>query len=446
MNEPRNHRMGRRLRLALITAIALGSVSGYAASFDCNRARLPDEKAICASRQLSELDVEMSVRFQMMMGLVAMGGPFSYVYLQRDAASPGGIFVFARAWLAVSSNTELPMSHAKQSVILTGDRTTGPLHLGHYIGSLRSRVQLQHEAQQFLLLADAQAMTDNVGRHQKVTENVIEVALDYLAVGIDPAKSTIVVQSQVPELAELTQYLLNLVTVARLERNPTIKAEIVLRGFERDIPAGFLTYPVSQAADITAFKATRVPVGDDQLPMIEQTNELVRRFNNTVDRQVLVECEAVLSQVARLPGIDGRAKMSKSLGNAIALGASPDEITRAVNDMYTDPNHLRVSDPGQVEGNVVFAFLDAFEPNVPMVDELKAHYRRGGLGDSAVKRLLNDRLQAMLAPIRERRREFATDRAEVLNVLRRGTMRAREVAGATVSEVKSALGLNYFQD
>ena len=238
------------------------------------------------------------------------------------------------------------MSQAKQPVILTGDRTTGPLHLGHYIGSLRTRVQLQNEAQQFLLLADAQAMTDNVGRHQKVTDNVIEVALDYLAVGIDPAKSTIFIQSQVPELAELTQYLLNLVTVARLERNPTIKAEIVLRGFERDIPAGFLTYPVSQAADITAFKATRVPVGDDQLPMIEQTNELVRRFNSTVDRQVLVECEAVLSHVARLPGLDGKTKMSKSLGNAITLGASPDEITKAVNNMYTDPNHLRVSDPG----------------------------------------------------------------------------------------------------
>jgi tryptophanyl-tRNA synthetase len=241
------------------------------------------------------------------------------------------------------------MSQAKQPVILTGDRTTGPLHLGHYIGSLRTRVQLQNEAQQFLLLADAQAMTDNVGRHQKVTDNVIEVALDYLAVGIDPAKSTIFIQSQVPELAELTQYLLNLVTVARLERNPTIKAEIVLRGFERDIPAGFLTYPVSQAADITAFKATRVPVGDDQLPMIEQTNELVRRFNSTVDRQVLVECEAVLSHVARLPGLDGKTKMSKSLGNAITLGASPDEITRAVNNMYTDPNHLRVNDPARLK-------------------------------------------------------------------------------------------------
>jgi tryptophanyl-tRNA synthetase len=338
------------------------------------------------------------------------------------------------------------MTHANQPIILTGDRTTGPLHLGHYIGSLRARVQLQHEAQQFLLLADTQALTDNVGRHRKVTENVIEVALDYLAVGIDPAKSTIFIQSQVPELAELSQYLLNLVTVARLERNPTIKAEIQLRGFERDIPAGFLTYPVSQAADITAFKATRVPVGDDQLPMIEQTNELVRRFNNTVDREVLVECKAVLSHVPRLPGIDGKAKMSKSLGNAISLGASPDEISKAVKDMYTDPNHLRVTDPGQVEGNVVFAFLDAFETDTATVDELKAHYRRGGLGDSVVKRLLNDRLQALLAPIRERRQELERDRAEVLSILRRGTMRAREVAGETLAEVKAAMGLTYFLD
>jgi tryptophanyl-tRNA synthetase len=225
-----------------------------------------------------------------------------------------------------------------------------------------------------------------------------------------------------------------------------IKTEIQLRGFERDIPAGFLTYPVSQAADITAFKATRVPVGDDQLPMIEQTNEPVRRFNTTVDREVLVECEAVLSHVTRLPGIDGRAKMSKSLGNAIALGASPDEITKAVNNMYTDPNHLRVSDPGQVEGNIVFAFLDAFEPDVAKVDELKAHYRRGGLGDSVVKRVLNERLQAFMEPIRERRRELESDRAEVLAILRRGTMRAREVAGATLGEMKGALGLNYFEE
>jgi tryptophanyl-tRNA synthetase len=337
------------------------------------------------------------------------------------------------------------MTLAHQPTILTGDRTTGPLHLGHYVGSLRARVELQREARQFLLLADTQALTDNVGRHHKVTGNVIEVALDYLAVGIDPAQSTIFIQSQVPELAELSQYLLNLVTVARLERNPTIKEEMRLRGFERDIPAGFLTYPVSQAADITAFKATHVPVGDDQLPMIEQTNELVRRFNHVVDRQVLVECEAVLSSVTRLPGIDGKAKMSKSLGNAIALGATPDEITKAVNAMYTDPSHLKVSDPGRVEGNVVFSFLDAFEPDVRKVDELKAQYRRGGLGDSVVKRLLNERLQSLIEPIRARRQAFADDRAEVLAILRQGTLRAREVAGATLSEVKSALGLTYFQ-
>lgn len=337
------------------------------------------------------------------------------------------------------------MTNTKQPVILTGDRTTGPLHLGHYIGSLRARVQLQHEATQFLLLADTQAMTDNVGRHQRVTENVLEVALDYLAVGIDPTKSTIFIQSQVPELAELSQYLLNLVSVARLERNPTIKAEIALRGFERDIPAGFLTYPVSQAADITAFKATHVPVGDDQLPMIEQANELVRRFNHIVERDVLVECEAVLSKTPRLPGLDGKAKMSKSLGNAITLGANPDEISKAVKDMYTDPNHLRVSDPGHVEGNVVFAFLDAFEPDTEKVEELKAHYRRGGLGDSVVKRVLDERLQAIIEPIRTRRREFETDRAQVLEILRRGTLRAREVAGQTLSEVKGALGLSYFE-
>lgn len=337
------------------------------------------------------------------------------------------------------------MTNKKQPIILTGDRTTGPLHLGHYIGSLRARVQLQHEATQFLLLADTQAMTDNVGRHQRVTENVLEVALDYLAVGIDPAKSTIFIQSQVPELAELSQYLLNLVSVARLERNPTIKAEIALRGFERDIPAGFLTYPVSQAADITAFKATHVPVGDDQLPMIEQANELVRRFNYIVEREVLVECEAVLSNTPRLPGIDGKAKMSKSLGNAITLGATPDEISKAVKEMFTDPNHLRVSDPGQVEGNVVFAFLDAFEPDTQKVDELKAHYRRGGLGDSVVKRVLDERLQAIIEPIRARRREFETDRGQVLEILRRGTARAREVAGQTLSEVKGALGLSYFE-
>lgn len=335
------------------------------------------------------------------------------------------------------------MSSAKP-VILTGDRTTGPLHLGHYVGSLRTRVELQTKAQQYLLLADTQAMTDNMGQHQKVTDNVIEVALDYLAAGIDPDLSTIVVQSQVPELAELAQYLLNLVTVSRLERNPTIKEEIRLRGFERDIPAGFLTYPVSQAADITAFKATQVPVGDDQLPMIEQTNELVRRFNSTVERQVLVECDAVLSPVTRLPGIDGKAKMSKSLNNAISLGASADDIKKAVNRMYTDPNHLSVDDPGQVEGNVVFAFLDAFEPDRTALEALKAQYRRGGLADSLLKRRLNEHLQTLLAPIRQRRQEFAGDRGEVMNILRLGTEKARQVASLTVLEVKDALGLNYF--
>jgi len=333
---------------------------------------------------------------------------------------------------------------SKKPIVLTGDRPTGPLHLGHYIGSLKSRVQLQHEASQFLLLADTQAMTDNVGRHQKVTDNVLEVALDYLAVGIDPEKSTIFIQSQVYELYELSMHLLNLVTVSRLERNPTIKEEIRLRGFERDIPAGFLTYPVSQAADITAFKANLVPVGNDQLPMIEQTNELVRRFNNVVGKEILVECKEVLSETGRLPGIDGKAKMSKSLGNAIALGATPDEIKQAVQRMYTDANHLRVDDPGQVEGNVVFDFLDAFEPDRVALEELKQHYRRGGLGDSVLKRRLDGHLQALLEPIRTRRQEWEKERGEVQAILRRGTERARAVAAQTVSEVRGALGLNYF--
>ena len=346
--------------------------------------------------------------------------------------------------LSASSAPAPAPAPATPPVILTGDRTTGPLHLGHYLGSLRTRVELQHTHKQFLLLADAQAMTDNVGKHQKVTDNVIEVALDYLAAGIDPEKSTIFIQSQIIELAELTQYLMNLVTVSRLERNPTIKAEIVLRGFERDIPAGFLVYPVSQAADITAFKATLVPVGDDQLPMIEQTNELVRKFNVTVGRDVLVEAKAVLSSVTRLPGTDGKAKMSKSLGNSIALGASADEISKAIKMMYTDPKHLRVDDPGQVEGNVVFSFLDAFEPDTARVDELKAHYRRGGLGDSVLKKMLNERLQEVIAPMRAERERFGADRGEVLNILRRGTDKAREAAAQTLHEVKAALGLNYF--
>lgn len=336
------------------------------------------------------------------------------------------------------------MSSTPRSTVLTGDRPTGPLHLGHYAGSLKARLELQGSVEQYLLIADAQALTDNAGDPARVTSNVVEVALDYLAIGIDPRLTTIAVQSQIPELAELTSLLMNYVTVSRLERNPTIKEEIRQRGYERDIPAGFLAYPVSQAADIAAFRATLVPVGEDQLPMIEQTNELVRRFNATVGAPVLVECAAMLSTVSRLPGIDGKAKMSKSLGNAIALGASPGEVRKAVQAMYTDAQHLKVSDPGRVEGNVVFAFLDAFEPDVEKVAQLKDHYRRGGLADSAVKRLLEDRLQGLLAPIRGERQRLAADRAAVLGVLRQGTERARERAASTVGAVKRALGLSYF--
>jgi tryptophanyl-tRNA synthetase len=336
------------------------------------------------------------------------------------------------------------MSSITQHTVLTGDRPTGPLHLGHYAGSLKSRLDLQGKVEQYLLIADAQALTDNAGDPSKVTSNVLEVALDYLAIGIDPRMTTIAVQSQIPELAELTSILMNYVTVSRLERNPTIKEEIRLRGFERDIPAGFLTYPVSQAADITAFRATLVPVGEDQLPMIEQTNELVRRFNLTVGAPVLIECEAMLATVTRLPGTDGKAKMSKSLGNAIALGASEEEIRQAVRSMYTDELHLKVSDPGRVEGNVVFAFLDAFEPDADKVRQLKAHYQRGGLGDSAVKAVLEQRLQALLAPIRSERRRLASDRGAVLQVLRQGTDCARERAASTMGAVKKALGLSYF--
>ncbi|GAB2837916.1 tryptophan--tRNA ligase [Pseudoduganella ginsengisoli] len=330
------------------------------------------------------------------------------------------------------------------TVILTGDRPTGPLHLGHYVGSLRGRVQYQHDYKQFVMLADSQALTDNMDDIDKVHRNVVEVALDYLAVGIDPAKTTIFIQSQIPELAELTFYYLNLVTVARLERNPTVKQEIVLRGFERDIPAGFLTYPASQAADITAFKAQVVPVGEDQIPMIEQTNEIVRRFNRTYNQEILVECKALVPEIGRLPGTDGKAKMSKSLGNTINLGASSDEIRAAVKKVYTDPLHLRVEDPGHLEGNVAFIYLDAFDNDKASLEEMKAHYQRGGLGDSIVKKRLDAVLQELLAPIRARREELAKDKGYVMQVLKEGTMRAREVAARTTDEVKAALGLNYF--
>jgi tryptophanyl-tRNA synthetase len=330
---------------------------------------------------------------------------------------------------------------AEKSIVLTGDRTTGPLHLGHFAGSLQNRVRLQETHRQFLLLADAQALTDNAHDPDKVRRNVLEVALDYLAVGIDPEKTTICVQSGLPALAELTMLYLNFVTVARLERNPTIKDEIQARGFGRDIPAGFLCYPAAQAADITAFKATVVPVGEDQAPLIEQTNEIARRINKQIGRTVLVQAEAVIPRVGRLPGIDGKAKMSKSRGNAIALSASPDDIRQAVHQMYTDPNHLRASDPGTVEGNVVFTYLDAFDDDEATVAELKAQYRHGGLGDMALKRRLETVLQHLLAPIREHRAVHARDPDYVLDVLRDGTRRARAITEATLQEVRTGLGL-----
>ncbi|BBB60373.1 tryptophan-tRNA ligase [Undibacterium sp. KW1] len=338
----------------------------------------------------------------------------------------------------------LPGTEDKKHLILTGDRPTGPLHLGHFVGSLRNRVKFQNQYEQYIMLADAQALTDNMENPAKVHDNVMEVALDYLAVGIDPAKSTILIQSQIPELTELTFYYLNLVTVARLERNPTIKQEIALRNFERDIPAGFLTYPVSQAADISAFKASLVPVGEDQIPMIEQTNEIVRRFNRLANKEILVECQALVPEIGRLPGVDGKAKMSKSLGNVINLNFSPAEIKAAVRNVYTDPLHLRVADPGHLEGNVAFMYLDAFDEDKAGLQEMKDHYVRGGLGDSIVKARLEGILQDLLKPIRERREEFAKDRGQVLQVLKEGTRKAREIAAQTTDEVRAAIGLKHF--
>ncbi|HAV3433489.1 TPA: tryptophan--tRNA ligase, partial [Acinetobacter baumannii] len=332
------------------------------------------------------------------------------------------------------------MSNVDQRpIILTGDRPTGQLHLGHFVGSLRSRVGLQDSHHQHLLLADAQALTDNADNPDKVRRNILEVALDYLAVGIDPTKTTICVQSCLPALNELTMLYLNFVTVARLERNPTIKSEIQMRGFERDIPAGFLCYPVAQAADITAFKATVVPVGEDQIPMIEQTNEIVRRVNRQIGQDLLPECKALLSNMARLPGFDGKAKMSKSLGNTIVLNASDKDIKKAVNAMYTDPNHLRIEDPGQVEGNIVFTYLDAFDPNKEEVEELKEHYRRGGLGDGTVKKRLEGVLKELITPIRERREELAKDPDYIMDVLRQGTDKCRIITQQTLDEVKDGL-------
>lgn len=325
--------------------------------------------------------------------------------------------------------------------ILTGDRPTGQLHLGHYVGSLRQRVQLQHDHQQFILVADLQGLTDNGSNPQKISSNILEVMADYLAVGIDPQKTTICLQSALPALAELSALYMNIVTVARVERNPTVKNEIAQKGFSRSLPVGFLAYPISQAADITAFKAELVPVGDDQLPMIEQTNEIVHKMNSLTTTPILQHCKALLSDVSRLPGIDGNAKMSKSLGNTLTLSASEEEIHRAVSAMYTDPNHLRVADPGQVEGNVVFTYLDAFHTDKTFVTEMKAHYQRGGLGDRQCKNALETCLQELLAPIRERRATYIQDKGMLLALLRRGSERAHELTQLTLHEVKRGLGL-----
>ncbi len=345
-------------------------------------------------------------------------------------------------------------------IILTGDRPTGKLHIGHYVGSLRGRVELQNSGEYkkiFIMIADAQALTDNADNPEKIRQNIIEVALDYLSCGIDPEKTTLLIQSQIPELCELSFYYMNLVTVSRLQRNPTVKAEIQLRNFETSIPVGFFTYPISQAADITAFKATTVPVGEDQLPMIEQTREIVRKFND-VYGETLVEPDAMLPTEAsarRLPGIDGGAKMSKSLGNCIYLSETPADLKTKVMSMYTDPDHIKISDPGKIEGNTVFTYLDAFAtdahfaeylPDYANLDELKAHYMRGGLGDVKVKKFLLAVLEETLAPIRARRAEYQRDIAGVYDILKKGSEAAREVAAETLSDVRAAMKINYFDD
>lgn len=359
---------------------------------------------------------------------------------------------------------------SKEKIILTGDRPTGRLHIGHYVGSLRGRVELQNAGdykRMFVFIADAQALTDNVDNPEKVRQNVIEVALDYLAAGLEPDKVTMFIQSQIPELTELAFYFMNMVTVARLQRNPTVKTEIKMRGFGAEgegeqvfgsgLPAGFFTYPVSQAADIAAFKATTVPAGDDQKPMIEQTVEIVRRFNG-IYGETLVEPEILLpvnSVCMRLPGIDGKAKMSKSLGNCIYISETADELRKKVMSMYTDPLHINVSDPGHIEGNTVFTYLDAFcrkehfpayWPDYADLDELKAHYKRGGLGDVKCKKFLEKILNETLEPMRERRKEFEKDIPSVYDMLKKGCIEAKEVAAATLEEVRQAMKINYFND
>jgi tryptophanyl-tRNA synthetase len=337
-------------------------------------------------------------------------------------------------------------------IILTGDRPTGPLHLGHYIGSLKNRVSLQNQMdndsqpvyKSYILIADMQALTDNFDTPEIVSSNILNVALDYLAVGINPELSSIYIQSLIPEFAELTMYFLNLLTLNQVERNPTVKEEIKQKGFDNHIPMGFLIYPVSQAADILAFQADLVPVGADQIPMIEDTNMIARKFNQTYKSEVFKECKALVpEQFSRLVGIDGKAKMSKSLGNAIYLKDSTDELWQKIRQMYTDPNHIHVQDPGQVEGNVCFTYLDAFGDDNQKIQELKDHYQRGGLGDMVVKKYLMEVLEAKLSPIRERRNVFANDTAQVMDILARGTDQAREIVAQTMTKAKKAMGINY---
>ena len=336
------------------------------------------------------------------------------------------------------------MIQNKVKIALTGDRPTGPLHLGHYVGSLLNRLVLQETHKQYVMIADLQALTDNFENPEKVRENVLQVAYDYLAVGIDPDKTTIFIQSMIPEIAELTLYYMNLVTVNRLQRNPTVKTEIQQKGLAKKLNAGFLCYPINQAADITFIKANVVPVGEDQLPMIEQTNEIVRSFNRIYKTDVLVEAQALVPKVARLPGTDGQAKMGKSLGNAIYLSDHSDVLAKKVMSMYTDPTHLRVTDPGQVEGNTVFEYLEVFDTRVDEVEELKAHYRKGGLGDVVLKKRLIEVLDTLLGPIRERRKQFEQDKEYVLSVLQKGTEQTREEAQKTIGEVRKAMRLDYF--
>ena len=337
-----------------------------------------------------------------------------------------------------------------KEIILTGDRPTGKLHIGHYIGSLKNRVMLQNTGKydSYIMIADTQALTDNARNPEKIRNSLIEVALDYLAVGLDPEKSTIFVQSQIPALFELTTDYMDLVTLSRLERNPTVKTEIKQKGFGDSLPVGFLTYPVAQAADITAFKATLVPVGDDQEPMLEQTREIVRSFNRTYNVDVLVEPKGYFPPKGqgRLPGLDGNAKMSKSLGNCIYLSDDAETVKKKVMSMYTDPNHIHVEDPGQVEGNTVFTYLDVFDPDKDTVAQLKEDYQKGGLGDVKIKRYFNKVLEAELAPIRERRQKYAENLDAVYDMLYQGSQKANQVADQTLQEVRDAIGFNYFKN